>query len=185
MKNINTATHWDTVWSEELEKGEDRPYPDLYPSVIEQVPDNSSVVDIGCGTGYLLSQIRELKGCTVYGLDLSPQAIRVMQERRNIKGEAASVPPIPLKDGEYDTVICTEVMEHITDDALLASELMRIVKPGGRVIVTVPNDRWGPEENPEHQRTYTAESLRKLFEEHSERITVKPVSNYLMLTADR
>lgn len=185
MKNINTATHWDTVWSEELEKGEDRPYPDLYPSVIEQVPDNSSVVDIGCGTGYLLSQIRELKNCTVYGLDLSPQAIQVMGERRKIEGVASSVPPIPFKDGEYNVAICTEVMEHITDDALLASELMRIVKPGGRVIVTVPNNRWGPEENPEHQRTYTAESLQNLFVKHSNKITVVPVSNYLMLTAER
>src|SRR5690625_2826118 len=50
---------------------------------------------------------------------------------------------LPFPDGVFDHIICSEVMEHIPDDASAAAELARVLKPGGRIAVTVPT--WLPE----------------------------------------
>ena len=82
---------------------------------------------------------------------------------------------LPFGDDTFDFIICSEVMEHIPDDAAAASELARVLKPGGTIAVTVPT--WLPEKvcwalNDEyhapfvdggHVRIFTAASLRARF----------------------
>lgn len=58
-----------------------------------------------------------------------------------INGDATK---LPLRDGTVDRVIASEVFEHIPDDAAAMAELVRIVRPGGTIAITVP--RWGPEQ---------------------------------------
>jgi SAM-dependent methyltransferase len=50
---------------------------------------------------------------------------------------------LPFPDGAFDRVICSEVMEHIPDDRAAAAELIRVLRSGGTIAVTVPS--WGPE----------------------------------------
>jgi SAM-dependent methyltransferase len=82
---------------------------------------------------------------------------------------------LPFPDDTFDHIICSEVMEHIPDDAAAASELARVLKPGGTIAVTVPT--WLPEQvcwalSDEyhapfvpggHVRIFTAASLRQRF----------------------
>ncbi len=70
---------------------------------------------------------------------------------------------VPLEDASADTVLCTQVLEHITEHEKAAAELSRILKPGGHAVITVPTP---PEPFPtdDHKREgYTVEELSALF----------------------
>jgi 2-polyprenyl-3-methyl-5-hydroxy-6-metoxy-1,4-benzoquinol methylase len=47
---------------------------------------------------------------------------------------------LPFADHSFDVVLCTEVLEHVPDPAVVVAELARVTKPGGRVIVSIPNE---------------------------------------------
>lgn len=86
----------------------------------------------------------------------------------------ASIERIPLDDGKCDIVMCTQVLEHIADDAAAVAELARVVKPGGFLIIGVPfiPEGYTPEQcchyDPSgHLRPgYTPEQLSALFAPH-------------------
>jgi SAM-dependent methyltransferase len=88
------------------------------------------VADVGCGE-QPLRRLVEDAGARYVGIDVS----------QNAAGTVAVVAPItalPLADGEFDLVLCTEVLEHVADPLAALGELARIVRPGGKVILTVP-----------------------------------------------
>jgi ubiquinone/menaquinone biosynthesis C-methylase UbiE len=90
-----------------------------------------SVLDVGCGRGYLvreLSKNYKVSGCDIF-LDKDLKAgFRV-----------ARVEKLPYKDGEFDTVICSQVLEHVVDINQAIGELRRVAKK--RLIVVVPKQR--------------------------------------------
>jgi SAM-dependent methyltransferase len=100
--------------------------------------DGMSVCDVGCGTGVLLSLIRtakpDLKRLT--GVDF------VVEDASAIPGVeyvAAKIEALPFKDGEFDTVICTHVIEHVLEYREAIAELRRITKK--KLIIIVPRER--------------------------------------------
>lgn len=104
----------------------------------------TSVLDYGCGVGYLIPHLAGL-GQRVTGADLSAESVRVANER--LKGTAHfegafTVGELRERDARFDAVICVEVIEHLYDaqlDAALA-DMRRFVKPGGVIILTTPHD---------------------------------------------
>jgi SAM-dependent methyltransferase len=108
---------------------------------LKTIADNvvgGSVCDVGCGTGFLLMQIKE-----VTGLDRFVGADFVFSpDHRPIPGVEfveARIEKLPFGDGEFDTVICTHVLEHILDYRAAIAELRRVA--GRRLIVVVPQER--------------------------------------------
>ena len=100
--------------------------------------DGDSVCDVGCGTGVLLSLIRaakpDLKRLT--GVDF------VVEDASAIPGVeyvAAKIEALPFKDREFDTVICTHVIEHVLEYREAIAELRRITKK--KLIIIVPRER--------------------------------------------
>jgi len=98
----------------------------------------TSVVDIGCGTGFLLNKVQEKHPelSRTCGVDF---AIDDADALPNIEYIAAKVEDLPFKDGEFDTVICTHVIEHVLDYRASIAELRRIAKK--RLIIVVPRER--------------------------------------------
>lgn len=72
---------------------------------------------------------------------------------------------LPFKDGSFDTVLCTEVLEHVTDAERAAAEMRRVLRPGGHALVTVPF-LYPVHEAPYDFRRLTHFGLRSLFERH-------------------
>lgn len=104
---------------------------------LESMPDLTGkvVVDIPCGDGRA-SAILKRKGAVVRPLDLFPEAMGVP----GLTAESADMTAtLPLADGSADLVICQEGIEHIPDQLHLLSELNRILKPGGLLILTTPS----------------------------------------------
>jgi 2-polyprenyl-6-hydroxyphenyl methylase/3-demethylubiquinone-9 3-methyltransferase len=97
------------------------------------------VLDLGCGAGRFLAALRDA-GADPVGVDLAAAA--AARARANVPGaDVRLVEPdgsLPLGHGEVDLVWCSEVLEHVPDVAHLLLEVRRVLRPGGRVLLTVP-----------------------------------------------
>jgi ubiquinone/menaquinone biosynthesis C-methylase UbiE len=94
-----------------------------------------SVVDIGCGRGYLASRLREVSA-TVTGCDI------VVGDELRVPGVtfvAGNVEALPFANGEFDTVVCTHTLEHVQRFPEAVAELRRVA--ARRLIVVVPRQR--------------------------------------------
>jgi SAM-dependent methyltransferase len=98
------------------------------------------VLDLGCGAGRFLGALREA-GADPVGVELAEGALE--RARRNVPGaELHLLAPggeIPLEDASVDLVWCSEVLEHVPDTAGLLSEARRVLRTGGRLLVTTPS----------------------------------------------
>lgn len=102
------------------------------------------VVDLGCGSGQLLRELaREFK--ERIGLDISTRRLEEMANGE-IDGwefrEADLNAPFPLEDGMADAVVANQVIEHIIDPVAFARDIDRVLRPGGRCVITTPNIRY-------------------------------------------
>lgn len=103
------------------------------------------VLDFGCGPGYLLEKLAA-KGVDCHGIDFSPESVDKARDRLREQGTAATVElargiPTHLEERSYDAVFFLETLEHLLEEerAPTVAELSRILRPGGTLIVTVPN----------------------------------------------
>ena len=99
------------------------------------------ILEVGCGGGHVLRLFPEsdLTGVDVSGEMLDKARVNLTGYRaRLLKGELAE---LGLPDASFDKIVCTEVLEHTVDPEAILAEIARLVKPGGRVVVTFPNDR--------------------------------------------
>lgn len=106
---------------------------------------SGSIVDIGCGQGLLLKELRKVanQDATFSGTDISAEMCRITKENNPdaiIKqGDAED---LPFDDNQFDIVFMTEVLEHLLDYPKALSEVKRVLKTDGVFIVTVPNRDW-------------------------------------------
>jgi SAM-dependent methyltransferase len=152
------------------------------------------VLDVGCGAGrHSIEAAR--RGATAVALDLAPGELRGALRScgdavamlgaplaggtpRAVVGDATG---LPFADGSFDVVIASEILEHIGDDAAAIAELHRVLRPGGRLAVTVPRElpericwqisREYRESPGGHVRIYGAAELRSRLAAASLRIT--------------
>lgn len=125
--------------------------------------------DGGAGSGEFARKTLDEGLCKrVTALEFDADNFSMLQ--RNLGRESAatirrgSILEIPFADASFDVVQCTQVIEHIVDHEKAASELSRVLKPGGHAIITVPHPP-EPFPNEGHVREgYTEEDLKALFE---------------------
>jgi SAM-dependent methyltransferase len=107
------------------------------------------VLDVGCGEGrHTFEALR--RGAEVVSVDIDAGALRKTAWAAGSLGPAsgrlavrADARALPFPDAAFDRVICAETLEHIDDDATAIDELARVLRPGGRLALTVP--RYLPE----------------------------------------
>ncbi len=127
------------------------------------VADAQSVLEVGCGTGVVLAAIRHafprmnLSESDLFAQGLSYAHARV-PDAEFYQMDACRMP----FEGEFDLILALDVMEHIGDDRSALKEMHRSLKPGGHVIVTVPQHPWlwsVQDEKAFHQRRYSRQGL--------------------------
>ena len=113
------------------------------------------VLDMGCGAGRHAFEMYR-RGADVLAFDMDADELATVSEWFAAMREEGSVPAgaeadvkqgdardLPFPDGEFDRIVAAEVLEHIPDDEAAIAELVRVLRPGGTIAVTVP--RWLPE----------------------------------------
>ncbi len=115
-----------------------------YGTILNQVPANSKLLDIGCGEGNISSLFLERKNCQVTGVDISEKALALAKKRGiNTKRWDLNKIPLPFKEKSFETITMIDVLEHAINPLALLREARRLLIPGGRLIVSLPNfARW-------------------------------------------
>jgi SAM-dependent methyltransferase len=104
------------------------------------MPNAATVLEIGCGTGYVLAGLRQVlpraqfTGSEVSSVGLEYAALRLGSEVSLFQMDAHA---IPFSD-EFDLIAACDVLEHLEDDVAALSEIHRALKPGGCALLTVP-----------------------------------------------
>jgi len=109
------------------------------------------LLDLGCGEGRHVIAAHALDGVDAVGVDLSLQDLGTASRRlAEFSAQTGEAPPalfallagdalrLPFPDASFDAVICSEVLEHIPDYRGALDEIARVLKPGGRLCVSVP-----------------------------------------------
>lgn len=98
------------------------------------------VLDVGCGIGMFLSKFQELGG-DVYGVDVDERKIEIAKKTySNVFVSPAE--KLDFADNTFDIVFSHETIEHVDDDKKAIEESLRVLKPGGLIVIFCPNIRW-------------------------------------------
>jgi SAM-dependent methyltransferase len=104
--------------------------------------EGARILDIGCGLGVYVRKLREFSdarpGGRVCGIDIDPKRLR--EGARTTPGLMLAVGEhLPFRDGTFDVIVLNEVIEHVQDDRATIAEALRILEPGGRIVIYAPN----------------------------------------------
>jgi SAM-dependent methyltransferase len=101
------------------------------------VLEGSSILDIGCGLGMYVRAMSQFSD-DVHGVDVDLEKVQeASQDLPNIRQAPAE--DLPFPGGALDVVLSHEVIEHVDDDRQAIAEAVRVLKPGGRLVVFAPN----------------------------------------------
>lgn len=114
--------------------------------LVSRVPPGSNVLDVATGTGAVARRLLE-RGCTVTGLDQSPEMLRVARaglgdRARFVEGRAEQ---LPFEDASFDALTFTYLLRYVEDPGAVLRELARVVRPGGTIAMlefSVPRAPW-------------------------------------------
>lgn len=136
-----------------------------------------SLLELGCGEGRGVKLLAPK--CEQYlGLDKIGEIISSLQNRYPLLVfKEAIFPPFSfLDDNTFDTIVSFQVIEHIKDDKTFLEEIYRVLKPGGKAIITTPNIKKTLTRNPWHIREYTSEQLYHLTESIFDTVEMKGIT---------
>lgn len=108
------------------------------------VQKNDKVLDLGCGAGNMLAQI---KNGELYGIDISDFLLNIAKNRRCakpvvlMKGNIESLPD-EILSRKYDKIFCSEVLEHVLYPEKVVDEILKISHPQTVIVFSVPNEKF-------------------------------------------
>jgi ubiquinone/menaquinone biosynthesis C-methylase UbiE len=170
--------HYEAFWADAPEDPEPWAWERRRAMLLAEARPGERVLDLGCGAGRFLRALQDA-GSEPVGVELAEGALE--RARRNAPGaDLRLIEPdgsLPLEHGSVDLVWCSEVLEHVADTEHLLLEVRRVLRRGGRLLVTVPFHgrikaaliglfRFETHFDPlgQHVRFYTRASLRTTLE---------------------
>ncbi len=106
--------------------------------ILKFIGKGKKVLDVGCYNGHLGGQVK-LNGNEVTGIDISEKAIKLCAKRGITCFQGDIEEKLPFKKSEFDVVILSEVIEHCYDSDKVLSEVYRVIKDCGFLVITTPN----------------------------------------------
>ena len=126
---------------------------------------SGNVLEIGTGSGYGISIISTHAKSFITIDKFEPRID--LSGYSNVEFHRMTVPPLKgIASNSFDFVITFQVIEHIKDDFGFIREIYRVLKPGGKLIVSTPNKRMSLTRNPWHVREYTVDEFKNLIGSH-------------------
>ncbi|MEW6180635.1 MAG: methyltransferase domain-containing protein [Chloroflexota bacterium] len=149
--------------------------------------EGSQILDIGCSQG-IVSILLGREGFFCTGIDIEKQAIKfalrelekeeefTKQKVKFLLGDATN---LEFEDNSFDTVILGEIIEHFTHPEKILQEAKRVLKEGGKVIITVP---FGLNSHPDHKKSYFPVSFLETVRPFFKTLSIDTLHNYITYT---
>jgi 2-polyprenyl-3-methyl-5-hydroxy-6-metoxy-1,4-benzoquinol methylase len=128
-----------------------------------------AILDVGCGRGDLVSAFAR-RGWRAHGLDISPVAVD-SASRRGVDARVGTIEQAPWAPASFDVIVMSHVLEHVHDPVASLRRARELLKPGGTLVVAVPNwgsgvrrlfgPRWAMLDLPRHLQHFTAAALAR------------------------
>ena len=129
--------------------------PGYWNDVVRHFDPADLLLDVGCGSAWLAGHFP-----AYVGVDSHPGAFAEATTTRVVCGDVAR---LPVAGGRFDAVVCKDVLEHVADARPVVREIARVLRPGGRVFVSVPDAQRWVWEDYTHVRPYPRVALRRLL----------------------
>jgi len=140
-----------------------------------QIEAPGRMLDLGCGSGWFLREMRD-KGWDVYGVEINSAAAQLGRDQGGLKIHAGTLPQANFPPGYFDYVRANHSFEHMTCPGETLAEIRRIMRPGGRLLIGVPNvaslnarvfkQYWWYLGAPVHPFTYSVKTLACFLEKY-------------------
>jgi ubiquinone/menaquinone biosynthesis C-methylase UbiE len=136
------------------------------------------LLDVGCGTGETMLYVRKkFKDWDIFGVDVSREAVNYAKKRGFAKTFLGNADALPFKANQFDAILLLDVIEHLDDSVSSVLEMKRVLKPGGKILVTCPALKiiWSKhDEGQGHVMRYERKEMRTLaLETEMELVRVK------------
>lgn len=137
---------------------------------------SGKLLEVGCGEGRGVEELLPLAESYI-GLDKIGEVIQMLQAKfPGVDFRQAVIPPFQdFQSDTFDTIVSFQVIEHIPNDRLFLQEIYRMLKPGGKAIISTPNITHTLSRNPWHEREYTPQQLIDLAWEIFDRVEAKGI----------
>jgi SAM-dependent methyltransferase len=132
------------------------------------------VLDVGCGRGFLLEQFRQ-RGWEVLGTEADDKAAAHAQRVLQLPVKVGALEALDLPAASFDAIVLWHVLEHLADPTRTLVEVHRLLRPGGTLLVGVPNfgswearlcrDKWFHLDVPRHLAHFTPASLERALQQ--------------------
>lgn len=157
----NSTEDWDRKLAESWDSP-GRQWPVKTRQILARTSSEDAILDVGCGTGSILRALQQQGYPHLHAIEGSQYAV----DRLNASGiiaRHARLPRIAFPDAQFDVVIASQVLEHIVQRRRFLNEIARVLKPGGRAFIYVPDNCLGPIDEPEHVAVYDERLLRRVL----------------------
>jgi SAM-dependent methyltransferase len=142
-------------------------------SLLQGITSETRILDVGCGSGEFLHQLKTVAPCKVYGLDNAENAKQTAQRTYGIDVFGGNLLEVPFPDGYFDVVTAWWYLEHVPNPSQILQKMNRLLKDGGHCILRVPNigsfngrvfrDKWYHLDCPRHLFLYSPQTLTRLL----------------------
>ena len=128
---------------------------------------NGTVLEIGCGEGYGISELAKFSNKYI-GVDKFDTFISDdLRNNYDIVFHKMEIPPLKnIEENSVDFVVTFQVIEHIQDDNYFLQEIFRVLKPGGKLLLTTPNKLMSLSRNPWHIREYSPKEMKDILKKY-------------------
>ena len=119
-----------------------RYFRDAKPAFLQLIdPRGLRVLDLGCGGGHNGAMLKKAGAREVVGVELDPGAAREARKRldRVVECDLGRLDPAELGDQPFDAILASDVLEHLTDAEEVLARAVTLLRPGGAVVLSLPN----------------------------------------------
>lgn len=160
------AYHWEHYYKQKTPF-----YVKLVDTVVCHVPENSHILDVGCGDGLIAHRISTARKSHVTGIDMNPVALYYARRKNSSYANTNTFVESSIYDFEadnlFDCAVVVEVFEHVEMPDSLLSKLRQLIKNNGKLIITTPVAVSGKEISKYHFTEYSEDEFMNFLTRHS------------------